>query len=1051
MKKVSSVFVSAVLCLNTAVVANVKSQTVDEQLLNKSNNIFNWAEKNYYQLFSNQESIFASNSNTIVNVNGWIYRYYSKLDNYIGVNLNGNDLYIAGKSFANNTSNPFKVLSMTQALALASADLSYADKVGISGSALPYTLLRGDLNNGNLEIRNGGFGSAAAAHPTQGNRFYALTDRGPNSSFTGVDGKGKIFPTPDYTPRIGLFELNSDGQIVLIKEILLKDTNGNAITGLPNSSSLGGTGETPYDAAGNTIRDEQGNIKLDNFGLDGEGLAALQDGTFWVSDEYGPHIVHYDADGKEIGRINPFRDDTRTMINLPAEFANRRANRGMEGLTITPDQTTLVGIMQSTIYNPSSAVKNLDITRIVTINLNNGHIGQYLYKQDKTQNSNSEIMALSNNDFLVIERDGSFLNGGSKSASPEAQKLVYKIDISTGTDLEKIQLTEGLFQDDALGLTIDEQTLEEFVLTKGWPALESKGIRPVQKAKIADLVKEVAYPHDKMEGLWVIDSNTLGILNDDDFATWSTDGVLEQKYINAEKTQIDGNMLYIVNGLNLSEKIKKIATYKSGIFDESSAEIVTFDSLSKKFFVTNASTNSIDVLQLENQTLSKIISIDLSTYGGGVNSVSAYNGVIAVAVQANNKQSNGSIEFFSHEGTHLNSFAAGPLPDMVTFSKDGKIVISANEGEPSNDYKNDPKGSITIVDTEKQSATTIDFTNVVIPSSGMKFFNIDKASDIEPEYIAINDSGTKAYVTLQENNGVAIIDLASKTIEKIVALGFKDFSLVGNEIDANKNNQVSLINVNAFGMYQPDSIAVYTVNGEDYFVTANEGDDREYDAYEEETKVSKLTLDPSLDTTGLSDTVRVTPELGDTDGDGDYDQLYMMGARSFSIWNSSGKLVFDSGSQLQRHVINAVGEQHFNTRVDDTRDTDDIAKMTAEGIKFSLKSDTAYFFEGRDARSEKKGLEPEALTLGTIEGNTYAFIGLEKQGGFFMYDITNPIAPKFVKYQNTVDYTQAPANAGDLGPEGMKFVPADQSPNGKNLLVVANEISGTTSVYEISK
>ncbi len=502
---------------------------------------------------------------------------------------------------------------------------------------------------------------------------------------------------------------------------------------------------------------------------------------------------------------------------------------------------------------------------------------------------------------------------------------------------------------------------------------------------------------------------------------------------------------------NSNQRITKISSYDTRVFDESAAEIVSYDSVSKKFFVTNASTNAIDVLTLQG----KENSIELSAFGGGVNSVSAHNGIIAVAVQAEDKQSNGSIGFFSHDGLHLKTIAAGALPDMVTFSKDGKIVMSANEGEPSDDYMNDPNGSVTIIDLSEgiaeATATTIDFSAVEIPNTGMKFFNDDKVADIEPEYIAINENTSKAYVALQENNGVAIIDIASKSIEKIVALGFKDFSLPGNEIDANNNDEITLINVNAFGMYQPDSIAVYTVNGEDYFVTANEGDDRDYPAYQEETKASELTIDPSLDTTGLSETVRVTPELGDTDGDGDYDQLYMMGTRSFSIWDSQGKLVFDSGSQLQRHVIDAVGEQNFNTRVDDTDDASEIAKLSEEGILFSMKGDTAYFFEGKDARSEKKGIEPEALALGNIDGITYAFIGLEKQGGFMMYDISNPAAPEFVSYQNTIDYSKAPFEAGDLGPEGMAFIPADKSPNGKNLLVVANEVSGTTTLYEISK
>ena len=498
-----------------------------------------------------------------------------------------------------------------------------------------------------------------------------------------------------------------------------------------------------------------------------------------------------------------------------------------------------------------------------------------------------------------------------------------------------------------------------------------------------------------------------------------------------------------------SEKVNKLSTYQSGIFDKSAAEIISYDNQSKKFFVTNADANSIDVLTLNG----KINSIRLSAYGGGVNSVSAYNGMIAVALQAEDKQNNGTIEFFSHEGVHLKTIEAGPLPDMVTFSKNGKIVMSANEGEPSNDYTNDPYGSITLVDLsngiENASATTIDFTSVTWPATGMKFYSDDKAADVEPEYIAINDSSTTAYVTLQENNGVAVIDIASKTIEKIIPLGFKDFSMRGNKVDANKNGETTLVKVNAFGMYQPDSIAVYTVDGKDYFVTANEGDDREYDAYEEETKASKLKIDPSLDMTGLSETVRVTPELGDIDGDGDYDQLYLFGTRSFSIWDSQGNQIFDSGSQLQQHVIDKIGKLNFNTRVDDTDNAEDIAQLIEEGALLTTQGDTAYFFEGQDARSEKKGIEPEALALGKIGDKTYAFIGLEKQGGFMVYDISNPAVPRFIEYHNTIDYTKAPADAGDLGPEGMVFVPADKSPNGKNLLAVANEISGTTSFYEI--
>ena len=433
--------------------------------------------------------------------------------------------------------------------------------VSTSGSPLPYTVMRSDINNGALpgsfmEIRNGGYGSDMVAHPSDSTRFYALTDRGPNATFTGEQGKGKKFPTPDYTPRIGLFELQDNGDVKKIKEILLKRPDGTLITGLPNSSALGGTGETPYDADGNIIVedmnlpfDEATNpIKLDDYGLDGEGLVALSDGTFWISDEYGPHMVHFNAEGTEIGRINAFAADPRNTYTLPAEFANRRANRGMEGLTVTPDETTLVGIMQSTMYNPSSAVKVNDIVRIVTINLTNGNVGQYLYKQEKTQNSQSGIVALSNTEFVVIERDGKFYNEDTS-----AMKHLYKIDISNATNIETITANTDLTQDDSLGLLIDGKTLEEITLeADGWTTIANAGIETISKTLLVDLVAETGYPHDKLEGMWLINDSTIGVLNDDDFATWASGGVLEQKYLDAGQTLIDGNRLYIIEGLDLA-------------------------------------------------------------------------------------------------------------------------------------------------------------------------------------------------------------------------------------------------------------------------------------------------------------------------------------------------------------------------------------------------------------------------------------------------------------------------------------------------------------------
>ena len=441
------------------------------------------------------------------------------------------------------------------------------DNFASSGVSLPYSVLRNDLQNGAIpgstfEIRNGGFGSDLDGHPDNPMQFYALTDRGPNANFTGELGAGKRFPVPDYVPRIGLFEIQASGDIKLVKTILLKDRDGNPISGLPNTAALGGTGEIPYDAAGEVIRVDMSQpydaatnpIKLDDYGLDSEGLVAMSDGTFWVSDEYGPHIVHYSAEGVELHRINAFAADSRNLHTLPAEFGNRWANRGMEGLTITPDETTLVGIMQSSLDNPNK--NRTDLSRIVTVNIETGTVSQYLYKQEKNSNSNSAIKALSATSFLVLERDGAFYN-----STPGAMKHVYKIDISNATDLEAVTAVGELAQDAAIGLTIGGLSLEQVVNSNmvsgntaaGWEVLATNGIVPVNKiALVVDMVSEVAYPHDKMEGLWVLDEHRLAVLNDDDFATWESGGVLEQKYLDDTRSRIDSNTLYIVDDLDLS-------------------------------------------------------------------------------------------------------------------------------------------------------------------------------------------------------------------------------------------------------------------------------------------------------------------------------------------------------------------------------------------------------------------------------------------------------------------------------------------------------------------
>lgn len=433
---------------------------------------------------------------------------------------------------------------------------------GAEGTALPYELMSKVDNAEKTEIRNGSYGSAMAPHPTREGHFYGLSDRGPNAATeAGKKPSGIIFLTPGYTPRIGLFKLTHEGKTELVETILLKDPKGRAITGLPNKN-FGGTGETPYNLDGSVVAldpDGDGIKGFDESGLDSEGLVALKDGTFWISDEYGPHIVHFDATGKEIERINPFAADPRNKAGrvLPAELATRWPNRGMEGLAITPDGKTLLGIMQSNLHNPSNAVGSINLTRIVTVNIATGAVAQYLYKQDAAGLANSEIVALSATRFLVVERDTKFYG----ISTGTVRKNVYQVDLSKATNID--QSNAGLRNSQpslsvsaANGLLVDGKTLELVVkdggadgnFAAGWSQLAALGIQPATKTLAYDGIAAQKYPHDKMEGLWVIDANRLGILNDADFMI-APDGAggVKQKYLHDGK--VESNMLYVVKPL----------------------------------------------------------------------------------------------------------------------------------------------------------------------------------------------------------------------------------------------------------------------------------------------------------------------------------------------------------------------------------------------------------------------------------------------------------------------------------------------------------------------
>lgn len=500
---------------------------------------------------------------------------------------------------------------------------------------------------------------------------------------------------------------------------------------------------------------------------------------------------------------------------------------------------------------------------------------------------------------------------------------------------------------------------------------------------------------------------------------------------------------------------------EGNVFDESAAEILAHDAANQRLFVINANAATVDVLDIRDPANPVLVdTIDATREGASANSVAVHDDLVAVAIEAKVKQANGKVVFYSASDlSKAGEVEVGALPDMLTFTHDGLKVLVANEGEPNDDYTLDPEGSVSVIDLSDgvASATvkTADFRayngrEQQLRESGVRIFGpgASAAQDFEPEYIALSVDNTHAWVAMQENNAVAVLDIENARIVDVLPLGFKDHRMLGNELDAsNKDGGINLRNWPIKGMYMPDAIASYGYNDKTYFITANEGDSRDYDGFSEEFRVKDLQLSGAFGTEAqrkeLQDSanlgrLKVTSTMGvsngcdptnsatDVEKDCVYGELYSYGARSFSIWSEQGQRVFDSGNDFERITGNLI-PHGFNASNDEN---------------------------GADDRSDDKGPEPEAVAIGEINGQTYAFIGLERVGGIMVYNVTNPQNPQFLQYLNNRDFSADQAaveagNAGDLGPEGMAFIKAEDSPNGQPMLAVGNEVSGTTTLYGI--
>ena len=460
----------------------------------------------------------------------------------------------------------------------------------------------------------------------------------------------------------------------------------------------------------------------------------------------------------------------------------------------------------------------------------------------------------------------------------------------------------------------------------------------------------------------------------------------------------------LLGSINLSPDLTKPTT------EQFQTEISTTVSLGGQMYVISSGGGA--TLQVTNATDAATMSLVSRTSLGSYNTQSAasYGNLLAVALSPANYSTNGGkglVRFYRVEAngslTQLADVTVGYLPDSLAFNATGTKLVIANEGEPIAGYgvaptdpSKDPAGSIGIIDIQGRvnlqfSYTDLGFAGIALPSdlrlSGPA--GTTQVTDVEPEYVSV--LGNYAYVTLQENNGVAKVNLISNTIEAVFALGTVDYSTQLVDLSDKDSGFKPLLGQAYEGLRMADGIAAYSVKGKDYFITANEGDGRDYGTYKDES--ANPPTSPNVRT--LTDDASV----------GSADRATTFGGRSISVFDAdTGALLWDSGNSLQTIAV--------------------AAGMYADG------------------RSDSKGVEPEGVVVAQLHGRSYAIVSLERTTSSMLavFDVTDPSAGVFVT--STV-------LSGSISPEGLHIVEAKQSPTGRQQLVVSNELSNTLNVFDL--
>lgn len=472
---------------------------------------------------------------------------------------------------------------------------------------------------------------------------------------------------------------------------------------------------------------------------------------------------------------------------------------------------------------------------------------------------------------------------------------------------------------------------------------------------------------------------------------------------------------------------------------EGASEVVAQEN--GRLYVTNGNLDRIDVFDIAAGELAGTIDLSRLPDFNGVQSLAVENGLLAVAIEnapVDNQTVDGEVAFYDTETLSLiETVTVGNLPDQTVFSPDGNTLAVMNEGEfnagsIADGITNDAPGSVSLIaidrsgDTPSFDETRIsiaDFAPTLIEQGVRLDPNFDANNQFEPEYGSFSPDGSTLFVSLQENNAAVAIDVASASITTGVDFGTVDHSRTGNELDANANDEVEIVTQPLRGLRQPDGHIAFEVNGVTYLATANEGDDRgDVDEGGELAElndvlageVDGVSIDPSVDTDGLGN-IEISTIDGDTDGDGDIDEIHTYSGRGFTIYNTETfDIVFESGSDFELIIDDLLPSERF--LIDDA--------------------------PGDQGGAHAKGVEPEAMEFGVVRGTPYLFIGTEDDSGIFAYDVSNPAQAKFIDYFDS-------EGQGFDAPEIIEFIPASESTSGDEQIAVSYEGSGQTVVFDL--